>query len=258
MITILQTIEELSEYRRKLTGRVGFVPTMGALHEGHAELLRNARKQSDHLILSIFINPTQFNDPNDFQRYPQTLEQDQNLAEREKVDAIFLPTYNQLYPDGYFMEVREKKWSKKFCGAHREGHFEGVLTIVLKLFNLVKPHFAFFGEKDFQQLQLIQSMVNDFFLDLKIIGIPTVREKDGLAMSSRNMRLSPSERNLAPLFYKTLIQTPSATVARKKLEELGFQVDYIEDWNDRRLGAVIIGQTRLIDNIQLNVIGCSE
>ncbi len=251
MISILRTIEELNHFRQKISGTVGFVPTMGALHEGHASLLRQARKQSDHVILSIFVNPTQFNDSKDLENYPRTLETDQILAEREGVDALFIPQYNDLYPDHYLYEVIEKKWSHLFCGAYREGHFNGVLTIVLKLLNLVQPHSAFFGEKDYQQLRLIQEMVKAFFLKVQIVPVETCREADGLAMSSRNVRLTPKDRQRAPLFHQCLKSAPSAQAARQKLEEHGFRVEYIEDWENRRLGALYLGAVRLIDNVKI-------
>lgn len=251
MIRILKTNAELLEYRQSLRGSVGFVPTMGALHEGHATLLREARKSCEHVILSIFVNPTQFNDPKDLEKYPRTFEADRELALKEGVDAIFYPQISDLYPDDYRYEVREKKWSQHFCGAHRAGHFEGVLTIVLKLFNLVKPDRAFFGEKDYQQMRLIQDMVKAFFLPLTIVPIPTMREPDGLAMSSRNVRLTKEERDRAPQFYKIISTAKSAAEARSLLETAGFVVDYVEDWEGRRLAAIHLGAVRLIDNVQI-------
>lgn len=248
---ILKSTNELSQFRNNLQGSVGFVPTMGALHDGHASLLRKARQQCDHVILSIFVNPTQFNDPKDLDKYPRTFEADRAMAEREGVDAIFYPQTADLYADDYRYEVREKKWSHQFCGAHRAGHFEGVLTIVLKLFNLVRPDLAFFGEKDYQQLRLIQDMVAAFFIPLQVIPVPTMREADGLAMSSRNVRLTVEERQKAPLFYQILKSANSAAEARKQLEARGFVVDYVEDWEGRRLGALHLGAVRLIDNVAI-------
>lgn len=251
MIKILKTVTELKHYRSQLTGVIGFVPTMGALHQGHASLIKNARHQCDHVILSIFVNPTQFNDPNDLEKYPRTFDSDLSLAQKEGVDAIFYPDVNDLYPDQYLYEVHEKKWSQKFCGAHRVGHFNGVLTVVLKLLNLVDAHFVYFGEKDYQQLKLIEEMVNAFFIKTKIIAVETVREPDGLAMSSRNVRLNLEERKRAPLFYQTLINSHSAEEAQERLTSLGFKVDYVSDWSDRRLGAIHIGSVRLIDNVKI-------
>jgi len=255
MILILHSHQELLAYRQNIKdGTVGFVPTMGALHEGHATLLRQARRDCKNVILSIFVNPTQFNDPKDLEKYPRTFESDRALAEREGVDAIYFPNYNDLYPDGYNYEVLEKKWSPSFCGAHRPGHFNGVLTVVLKLFNLVQADYAYFGEKDYQQLRLIQEMCTAFFLKVKIVPIPTLREPDGLAMSSRNVRLTPEERQKAPLFYRCLKEADNAQEARKQLEDLGFKVDYVEDWEDRRLGALHLGAVRLIDNVPIKKI----
>jgi pantoate--beta-alanine ligase len=250
MIKILSTTAELVEYRNSLKGTVGFVPTMGALHEGHASLLREARLQSDHVILSIFVNPTQFNDPSDLEKYPRTFDADRTLAEKERVDALFFPKSTDLYGDQFRFEVREKQWSQRFCGAHRPGHFEGVLTIVLKLFNLVRPNLAFFGEKDYQQLRLISDMVAAFFLPLKVVPVPTMREADGLAMSSRNVRLSPAAREKAPLFYKILRESSTAEMACEQLLRSGFEVDYVEDWEGRRLGAIVLDSVRLIDNVE--------
>ncbi len=254
MIKIIKTVSELKAYRSQLSHNttVGFVPTMGALHQGHASLLKKARSQCDHVILSIFVNPTQFNDPKDLEKYPRTFDADLELAKAEKVDAIFYPEVNELYPDNYLYEVQEKKWSLQFCGAHRAGHFAGVLTIVLKLFNLVDADFAFFGEKDFQQLKLIEGMASAFFLKTKIIPVETMREADGLAMSSRNIRLTRDERKQAPLFYEILNSAKSAVEARSQLEARGFKVDYVEDWGDRRLGAIHIGSVRLIDNVKFD------
>lgn len=251
MISVLKTVQQLQDFRRNLKGTVGFVATMGALHEGHASLMRQARAQCDHVILSIFVNPTQFNNPNDLEHYPRTFETDRAMAIQEGVQAIFFPTFDDLYPDHYLYEVREKKWSGFFCGAHRPGHFNGVLTVVLKLFNLVQPDFAFFGEKDYQQLRLIQDMVKAFFLKVTVVPVPTLREEDGLAMSSRNIRLTPEERQRAPLFYQSLKNAGTAKEAHQKLEELGFKVDYVEDWENRRLGALHLGAVRLIDNVQI-------
>jgi pantoate--beta-alanine ligase len=252
MTVILKTIRDLQEYRKELRGTIGFVPTMGALHEGHAALLNSAKHDCQHVILSIFVNPTQFSDSSDLEKYPMTFDADLKVAEREQVDALFFPNFSELYQDSFRYEVREKIVSQQFCGAHRQGHVEGVLTVVLKLFNLVAPTHAYFGEKDYQQLQLIRGMVSAFFLDLRIVSIPIVREQDGLAMSSRNVRLAAHERAKAPLFYQTLKSATSAKDAYRKLTDQGFRVDYVEDWNKRRLSAVHLGNVRLIDNVEIN------
>lgn len=248
---ILRTHEDLKLFRQRCRGSVGFVPTMGALHEGHGSLLTEARTRCDTVILSIFVNPTQFNDATDLAKYPRTFEADRTLAEQKRVDAIFYPEYEDLYPDHYNYGVHEKKESRLFCGAFREGHFDGVLTVVMKLFNLVRPDYAFFGEKDFQQLHLIQGMVDAFFMPLTIIPVPTLREWDGLAMSSRNVRLTADERKKAPLLYQILQSAPTAQGARQQLEQNGFRVDYVDDWQGRRLAAAFLGSVRLIDNVVL-------
>ncbi|MBX2988399.1 MAG: pantoate--beta-alanine ligase [Bdellovibrionaceae bacterium] len=248
---VLHTVAEMREWRRSQQGRVGFVPTMGALHEGHASLLARARAGNDLVVLSVFVNPTQFNDPKDFEKYPVTWEADLRLAEQSGVDAVFAPRKEDLYPDGYHYRVQENDFSRELCGAHRPGHFDGVLTVVLKLFQLVRPQNAYFGEKDGQQLQLIRGMVDAFFLDLNVVPVPTVREADGLAMSSRNVRLSPAERGKAPLIFKALTQSKSPQEARGWLEDNGFKVDYIEDRGGRRYIAAFLGETRLIDNVQI-------
>jgi pantoate--beta-alanine ligase len=230
---------------------VGFVPTMGALHEGHASLLRRSREESSVSVLSIFVNPTQFNDPKDLEKYPRTLERDLEIAAREGVDLVFLPDATAMYPEGYRYQITENQFSRELCGAHRPGHFDGVLSVVLKLFELVKPDRAYFGEKDFQQLELIRGMVAAFFLDLEIVAVPTVREEDGLAMSSRNARLSKVQRTLAPAFVEILKTSPGATEAAERLRTGGFEVDYVEDRAGRRFGAVKLGGVRLIDNLRI-------
>jgi pantoate--beta-alanine ligase len=246
---VLSDIASCIEWRRQQSGRIGFVPTMGALHEGHEELLKRARAENDLVVLSVFVNPTQFNDPKDFEKYPNTWDADLAMARKNGVDAVFHPVKSALYPDDYRYRVSENDFSTKLCGAHRPGHFDGVLTVVLKLFQLVKPTKAYFGGKDRQQLQLIEGMVKAFFLDLQIVPVPTVREKDGLAMSSRNRRLSPEERKKAPLIYQIITSAKSALEARAQLEKQGFNVDYVEDHGDKRFVAAFLGETRLIDNV---------
>lgn len=252
MTRVLRTPSELQEWRRGIKSSIGFVPTMGALHEGHEELLKKARAENEVVVLSIFVNPTQFNNPDDFAKYPATWTDDLEMARRNEVDVVFSPVRDDLYPDDYRYRIGENDFSTRLCGGTRPGHFEGVLTIVMKLFQLVRPTRAYFGEKDHQQLSLIQGMVESFFLDLEIIPVPTVREKDGLAMSSRNRRLSEVERReLAPLIYQALTKSASASEARKFLESRGFNVDYLEDFQGRRYAAAFLGDVRLIDNVEL-------
>jgi pantoate--beta-alanine ligase len=230
--------------------RVGFVPTMGALHAGHLALLERARRENDRVALSIFVNPAQFNDPADLARYPRTPEADLALAGR-LVDAVLAPREAQLYADGYHCRVIENDLSQRWEGAHRPGHFDGVLTVVLKLLNLVQPARAYFGEKDWQQLELVRRMAAAFFLPCEIVGCPTVREPDGLAMSSRNRRLSPEGRQRAAEFPLALRRARTAPEAVVTLKALGFAVDYVEDHAGVRLGAVRLEGVRLIDNVPL-------
>lgn len=251
MTKILKSPQEFKAWRKNIKGSVGFVPTMGALHAGHEELLKRARKENDVVVLSIFVNPTQFNDPNDLQKYPKTWDQDLAMAERNGVEAIFYPQYEEMYPDKYRYKVSENDYSNLLDGQHRPGHFDGVLSVVMKLFNVVAPTKAYFGEKDYQQMTLIKGMVESFFMDLEIVPVPTVREKDGLAMSSRNTRLTPQQRELAPAIYKTLTESKSAGEAALKLENLGFVVDYVTDIGNRRFAAAKIGDVRLIDNVEI-------
>jgi pantoate--beta-alanine ligase len=248
-----ETIQDLSrwrEIRRTLNGAIGFVPTMGALHEGHFSLLERARAENDITVLSIYVNPTQFDNKDDLKKYPLTLEKDVDLAKKAGVDYILTPTFEQIYPDGYRYKISENDLSSKLCGAHRPGHFDGVLTVVMKLLNLVRAENAYFGEKDFQQLELIRGLAQAFFLETEIIGLPTIREADGLALSSRNLNLSEDARKTAPAFYAALKNYVAANDARSALEAKGFHVDYIEDIDNRRYGAVKIGGVRLIDNVE--------
>jgi pantoate--beta-alanine ligase len=229
---------------------VGFVPTMGALHAGHEALLERARAENDRVVLSVFVNPTQFNDPNDLAKYPRTLEADVELA-RPLADAVLAPTAAEMYPDNYRYRVTEHELSRRWEGAHRPGHFDGVLTVVLKLLNVVQPRRAYFGQKDWQQLQLVRGMVEAFLLPVEIVACATVRDPDGLALSSRNRRLSPAARAQAAAFPRALQQAPDAASAAEKLRSGGFEVDYVADADGVRLGAVRIDGVRLIDNVRL-------
>jgi len=230
--------------------RIGFVPTMGALHEGHAALLRQARAENERVVLSIFVNPTQFNDPADLAKYPRTLEADCALA-APYADAVLVPAAGELYPDRYAYRVTEYELSCRWEGAHRPGHFDGVLTVVLKLLNAVQPQRAYFGEKDWQQLQLVRGLVEAMLLPVEIVGCPTVRDADGLALSSRNARLSAEARARAAEFPQALKAAPDARGAAERLRAAGFEVDYVEDHAGVRLGAVRLEGVRLIDNVRL-------
>ena len=243
-------LQDWISFRRTLKGSVGFVPTMGALHAGHASLLERARKENDHVVLSIYVNPTQFNNPEDLKRYPITLNRDRDLAQSIGVDSLLLPSFEEIYPDQYRYKVSENDFSTKLCGVHRPGHFDGVLTVVMKLLNLVRADRAYFGEKDYQQLQLIRGMAEAFFLQTEIVGCPTLRETDGLAMSSRNVNLSEFGRAKAPRLAQILGHATSAHEARTFLTNEGFVVDYVEDIGDRRFAAATLDNVRLIDNVQ--------
>jgi pantoate--beta-alanine ligase len=261
-LKVFRTVEELRSWRQSLPeGKsVGFVPTMGALHPGHESLLKRARLENEFVVLSIFVNPTQFNQDTDLENYPRAELADLEVARGAGADAVFLPeSAAEIYPEGYRYQVAEVEFSKVLEGLHRPGHFEGMLTVVLKLFGLVRPTRAYFGEKDFQQLELIRGMVRAFFLDLEVVGCPTIREEDGLAMSSRNQLLTLEERKVAPKLYEAMTDVADVSEARALLEQNGFRLDYLEDFvvhdgETRRFVAAYLGGTRLIDNISLDAV----
>lgn len=248
-------VESPSTWRRLRRAQVrsgltlGFVPTMGALHDGHLSLVRRSLAENDRTLVSIFVNPTQFDDPADLARYPRTLENDLTLLRDHETDFVLLPTEAALYSDEYRYRVTETGFSAVLEGASRPGHFEGVLTVVLKLLQIAAAERAYFGEKDWQQLSLIRGMVEAFFMPTRIVPCTTVRDADGLALSSRNRRLLAADRQKAPEFYRALSFAPTADVACRDLRAAGFAVDYVEDWDGRRLGAVRLGDVRLIDNV---------
>lgn len=266
---------------RRAGKTIGFVPTMGYLHEGHLTLVREAKKSCDVVIVSIFVNPLQFGPKEDFSKYPRDFNRDCSMLKAENTDIVFAPEANEMYSDGFqtFVEVTEV--TKTLCGASRPGHFRGVTTVVLKLFNAAKPDKAFFGEKDFQQLVTIRRMVKDLNLDIEIIGVPIVRETDGLAMSSRNTYLNSEERKSALSLYKSIQvakqlvgtgeksvakivsavkevieQTPLTRIDYVKLCDLD-TLEYIEAGEINKSAllalAVFVGNTRLIDNCVLEV-----
>jgi pantoate--beta-alanine ligase len=250
---IVTTIEEWRSERIELdvSGlRVGFVPTMGALHSGHRSLLERARAENDCVVMSVFVNPAQFDNADDLQRYPRTLDDDIRLADG-LADLVLAPEPRELYPDGYRYRVTESALSTQLEGSQRPGHFDGVLTVVLKLLNLVRPDRAYFGEKDWQQLQLVQGMATALFLPVEIIPCPTVRDADGLAQSSRNRRLSPGARQRAAEFPRILRESSDPAAAATALDHAGFGVDYVEDHDGVRLGAVRLEDVRLIDNVRI-------
>jgi pantoate--beta-alanine ligase len=274
---IIETIAEMKKIRRELKGSLGFVPTMGYLHEGHLTLVRRAKKQNDFSAASIFVNPTQFGPNEDFDRYPRDYPRDFALLEKEKCDFVFLPAPKEMYPEKYNTWVDVFKVTDRLEGAIRPGHFRGVATVVAKLFNIVEPTRAYLGQKDAQQCVVIKKMVTDLNMNLEMIIVPTVREKDGLAMSSRNVYLSPEERQQAPVLYKALStahvmwtegekdadRLREVMVDLIKQKPLG-KVEYVSLTNALTLEelkkveppavislAVKFGKTRLIDNILL-------
>lgn len=251
---IFNSIDSFNLYRAQLNVKsIGFVATMGALHQGHVSLLKRSLVDNDVTIASIFINPTQFDKANDLESYPNLLEQDLNVLSKTGIDAVFIPGYQEIYPDKYTYKIQENQLSKQFCGAHRTGHFDGVLTVVMKLLNIVQPHKAYFGEKDYQQLSLIQNMASAFFMPVDIIGCAIIREKDGLAMSSRNLRLNQAQRKIAPELYRVISSGQSIENMQIELTSLGFIVDYVDIINNRLLVAAYLGEIRLIDNTDLSL-----
>jgi pantoate--beta-alanine ligase len=253
----MQTFERVCDCQRVRANGIragetlGVVPTMGALHEGHVSLVRRSRAENRRTLVTIFVNPTQFDDARDLERYPRTVSEDLALLQDESVDYVLLPNERELYPDGYRYRVSELELSRRLEGAHRPGHFDGVLTVVLKLLQIAAADRAYFGEKDWQQLRLVEGMARAFFLPTTIVPCPIVREPDGLALSSRNRRLSAAHRAQAPEFYRILSAAASAAEARQDLLSHGFIIDYVEDEDGRRLGAVRLGDVRLIDNVPI-------
>jgi len=276
-IRIIEPPDDLRRASREARGRglrVAMVPTMGALHEGHLSLVRTARERADLVVMSVFVNPTQFGPGEDFERYPRDLEADNRLAEESGVDILFHPQVETMYPEGETTRIEVDRLSEQLCGATRPGHFRGVATVVAKLLIACEPDVAVFGRKDYQQWRVLERMCRDLLLDVEIVGAPIVREPDGLAMSSRNAYLSPEERTAARVLPRALDggaqavadgeRDPSAVVERMKgvvRSEPRARVDYLEAVDARELqpvevlrgptllaGAVFIGRTRLIDN----------
>jgi pantoate--beta-alanine ligase len=274
IIELISEMRQWSEAERRDGRRIAFVPTMGFLHEGHLSLVRDGKKRGDRLVVSIFVNPAQFSPNEDFGAYPRDFDRDRGLLEKEDVHVLFYPSIRQIYPEGYQSHVNVDNLSVLLCGAHRPGHFQGVATVVAKLFNIVRPHVAIFGEKDYQQLQLIRRLVRDLNFDIEVVGHPIVREADGLAMSSRNFYLTPQERQAALCLSRSL-RKAACLVQRGETRGRGIteavragiekeplaRVEYvtlcdsatlepIEEIQESALLAlaVRIGKTRLIDN----------
>lgn len=249
---VFNTIAEWQAFRRDAENwQTGFVPTLGGLHAGHGSLIQRSVAENPQTVVSLFLNPTQFDQPADLDNYPAERERDLEQLQDWGVDYVLTPEVDDLYPDGYRYRVTEHGLSERFCGVDRPGHFDGVLTVVLKLLNLVQAERAYFGEKDWQQLNLIRDMAGALFIETLIVACPVVRDHDGLALSSRNRRLNRQERLLAPQLHRQLVTQARVEDAVKALEKLGFEVDYIEDFEGRRLAAARLGDTRLIDNVPL-------
>jgi pantoate--beta-alanine ligase len=278
---IIERIKDMQAYSQDLRveGKViSFVPTMGYLHEGHLSLMREGRKRADVLVVSVFVNPTQFGPNEDLSKYPRDFERDRAMMESVGVDVVFAPTVEEMYPDGYQTYLDVEQVTKNLCGASRPGHFRGVATVCGKLFHCVLPHIALFGRKDFQQLRVIERMVKDMNMDVGIIGMPIVREADGIAMSSRNKYLNPKERKAALCLVRAIMASRELFENGERrvgalldravgviMNEEAAHIDYIRlshtetlndlvgvVWDKALLAlAVYIGSTRLIDNTVL-------
>jgi len=274
---VIEKISEIRKIRPKLAEPVGFVPTMGYLHEGHLALVRHARAENPAVVVSIFVNPTQFGPSEDYKRYPRDTERDLKLLEEEKTDVVFMPPAAEMYPPRFDSWVEVADITQRLEGASRPGHFKGVITVVCKLLNIIQPNIAYFGQKDAQQALVIKKMVADLDMNLKIVTLPTVRESDGLAMSSRNTYLSPKERQAALILYQSLKlaeklfndgerdashlrEEMSSLIQKEPLAKIGYvsvaDAETLEELDALTLPALVslavrIGKTRLIDNIVL-------
>jgi pantoate--beta-alanine ligase len=278
MLELVASIQELRRHvgaRRQAGATIGFVPTMGALHAGHARLMERARAECAEVVVSVFINPLQFDRKDDLDRYPRTLDADVALCRQHGVDTVFAPSVEEIYPAQPMCEVEVHRIADHLCGAYRPGHFRGVATVVLKLLQIAQPDVAYFGEKDAQQLAVIRRMVADFNVPVRIVGVETVREADGLALSSRNQRLTADERLLAPVLYRALRAAadaiergetdPAVVTARARAEipdDPALRLEYLEVVDPDEMqpvarirgpvtvaGALWVGGTRLIDNV---------
>ena len=248
---VIKTVEEFKNIRKTLEGKkIGFVPTMGGLHQGHLSLVKKSVSENEVTVVSVYLNPTQFNDKKDLETYPADFKEDKAFLEKENVDYLFAPTYDQMYPDSYRYKVTESELSKTLCGASRPGHFDGVLTVVMKLFNIVRPVNAYFGEKDFQQYELLRGMIDAFFMDINIVPCPIVREENGLAVSSRNRKLSEQGLKTAPRLHEILCENSTLEQKKKELESSGFKVDYLTLKDNRLYAAAFLENVRLIDNVE--------
>lgn len=279
VVNSVQTLRRLIQTHRDMAHQIGFVPTMGNLHAGHISLVKTAKTHADIVVVSIFVNPTQFGPNEDFDSYPRTFEQDQALLEQEGADIIFAPEVSEVYPNWpNLTKVQVAELGNNHCGASRPGHFDGVTTVVSKLFNMVQPDFAVFGQKDFQQLAIIRRMTSDLNFDIEIVGAPIVREDNGLAMSSRNGYLSSEQKEHASYIYQTLNWLKQQiengehdyraleNAAAQRLAEQNFKPDYVHiarqdnlelaENEDRELVILIaafMGKVRLIDNVTVSL-----
>lgn len=274
IITTVKGMQAESKRLQQLGKTIGFVPTMGALHEGHLSLIQAARNGNDLVVISVFVNPLQFAPEEDYETYPRNLEGDKILAKNAGVDIFFAPSVSEMYHEIQYTFVDVQRLTNELCGAHRQGHFKGVTTVITKLFNIVKPDMVYFGQKDYQQSQVIKKMIKDLNFNIKIVVMPTVREKDGLAISSRNRSLNPNERKSALSLYKSLNRAkellPNERHSAKIIKEMRriieesplTEIEYISICNSITLQsipyiegevliaiAVRIGKTRLIDNM---------
>ena len=264
---------EIHEYKLKKK-KIGFVPTLGALHQGHLELIRLAKKKVDIVVVSIFLNPLQFNSKNDFKKYPINLITDKKKIKKEKVDILYVPTLNEVFSNKKIQRIKASKKANKLCGKFRKGHFDGVVTVLKSLFNQVLPRTAFFGEKDFQQILIIKDLISKYNFKIRIITIPTIRDSNGLAFSSRNNLLNKKQKKIASFLFKTIKEISLQAkknlrklnnlelMGKKKLINYGFnKIDYLEIYNENNLSkrnikknnlrvfvAASLGKTRLIDN----------
>jgi len=275
VITTIPQLRDRVRRARLAERRVGFVPTMGALHAGHRRLMDVARRECDVLIVSVFVNPLQFDRPDDLERYPRTLENDVDLCAAAGVDMVFVPSMSEMYPSDPVCVIEVGRVADHLCGRFRPGHFRGVATVVLKLMEITQADRAYFGEKDAQQLAVVRRLVEDFNVPIAIVGVPTVREPDGLALSSRNQRLSADERRAAPVLYRALkvaeqlIRSGDGDVAQVEAaarqvieDERAVRLEYLQIVEPREMqpvdridgpviaaGAIWVGSTRLIDNV---------
>lgn len=275
---IIHRILQMKEASRKARSEgkiIGLVPTMGFLHEGHLALVREARKMSDIVVVSVFVNPTQFAPTEDFEKYPRDITRDAELLSNENVDFVLIPKADEMYPENYHTYVKVRELSDRLCGQTRPNHFEGVTTVVMKLFHIVDPHFAFFGQKDAQQLVIVRTMVREMNMDVEVVRVPIVREPDGLAMSSRNIFLTPEQRKAATVLFRSLEEAKSLieqgerkskTIIKQMRSMIESEplarIDYIAVTDFANLNEVktvkgkcliavagFFGTTRLIDNI---------